>query len=510
MKNVKSDWSFFWFLKALTVASLAFAGTLSTFCAAASVTDYHQPQKLLTDAEVGLSPAPAVVKSKEAGVSQVVGKLVRQGNQGEFAWLETPKREKHQVVTTQIVEVEGMGLHEFPADATPDEIREAINNSVKSGQERDRTATTIDFQPDPQPTQPTATPGAGVDWVSFAMLATLVGGIVLLVLWQLWLFFLPTSGTHTSAATGSIMKFRIVGADARSGKDRTIEVEAASEKEAVAVARAQGVFTHHLKRHFSPASRERLNQSQDSDVYIISNCRLCGGSIEFPEHGLGESVGCPHCNEEIQLRRLDAAERLFLGVRVWCREQSFNWKWGAGVIAVLILCGTALFIYRDYKAEWRKHEEQRAKQEQERTALQRLQLGQLYQANERAAEQASRERDKILYETEHRLSDQTRSLMDKPASEIPFTPAWREKRRQQESLDAIVAEFQRANDHAERVARQSWLDKSLQQVYPPAQYPAQNNDWILRYNAFSGQWQYAPPNAQLKYNAYQNRYEWVP
>jgi GYF domain 2 len=72
-------------------------------------------------------------------------------------------------------------------------------------------AATIDFQPDPQPAPP------GQDWVSTVVLATLVCGVVLLMLWQLWLYF-------------------------------------------------------------SSASRERLNQAQGSNGYIKSNYRPSGGS----------------------------------------------------------------------------------------------------------------------------------------------------------------------------------------------------------------------------------------
>jgi hypothetical protein len=38
--------------------------------------------------------------------------------------------------------------------------------------------------------------------------------------------------------------------------------------------------------------------------YFKMNCPLCGGSIEFPAHGLGEFIGCPHCQKQIQLKRI--------------------------------------------------------------------------------------------------------------------------------------------------------------------------------------------------------------
>jgi hypothetical protein len=37
--------------------------------------------------------------------------------------------------------------------------------------------------------------------------------------------------------------------------------------------------------------------------HIKSLCSNCGGSIEFPAHGLGELIDCPHCAEQIKLSR---------------------------------------------------------------------------------------------------------------------------------------------------------------------------------------------------------------
>jgi nucleotidyltransferase/DNA polymerase involved in DNA repair len=42
------------------------------------------------------------------------------------------------------------------------------------------------------------------------------------------------------------------------------------------------------------------------------------------------------------------------------------------------------------------------------------------------------------------------------------------------------------------------------------QYQPQNQSWLLKYNSFENRWQYVPPNAQLKYNALANRWEFVP
>ena len=40
-----------------------------------------------------------------------------------------------------------------------------------------------------------------------------------------------------------------------------------------------------------------------AEHYIKSQCPSCGEFIEFPEHGLGETIECPHCKEQIELKR---------------------------------------------------------------------------------------------------------------------------------------------------------------------------------------------------------------
>ena len=45
-----------------------------------------------------------------------------------------------------------------------------------------------------------------------------------------------------------------------------------------------------------------------SDNHIKTFCALCGGSIEFPAHGLGERIDCPHCNRNIELQRTQSGK----------------------------------------------------------------------------------------------------------------------------------------------------------------------------------------------------------
>src|SRR5437773_11691850 len=35
--------------------------------------------------------------------------------------------------------------------------------------------------------------------------------------------------------------------------------------------------------------------------YLKCPCQKCGGSIEFPVHGIGMAVGCPHCGQKTTL-----------------------------------------------------------------------------------------------------------------------------------------------------------------------------------------------------------------
>ena len=295
--------------------------------------------------------------------------------------------------------------------------------------------------PASQPAHPTATAGAEQDWVPTVILATLVGGVVLLVLWQLLLYFsrssrgrsppgsLPhvieaVSPSHTVHLHPSRLKDSSpavlgeqlhVGIDAaplclpaaslpvyfilhnnepegpytiedlrslwnsgavtgetfycEEGDEAWLHLEAVADRlQSSPVGRTSVAETHtNLSPLITPPplpsaagqqkpdsqrwtcrlngvppaasaplplteSREIVSpagQRTTADCYTTSNCRFCGGSIEFPEHGLGEWVDCPHCGRQLQLRNMGTTERFLVGVRVWCRERSFNWKWAS-------------------------------------------------------------------------------------------------------------------------------------------------------------------------------------
>jgi hypothetical protein len=81
----------------------------------------------------------------------------------------------------------------------------------------------------------------------------------------------------------------------------------------------------------------------NSEFYKMS-CPKCGGGIEFPEHGLGSQIECPHCRTPIVLKQQ-------LLVTVWISPRSpwlaptvFGSVVGAGVAVVtLILLSFVLF-----------------------------------------------------------------------------------------------------------------------------------------------------------------------
>ena len=100
--------------------------------------------------------------------------------------------------------------------------------------------------------------------------------------------------------------------------------------------------------------RSRLKKKKMSNSYFLTFCQHCDGSIEFPAHGLGEKVDCPHCGREIDLRELSLATRSkkLLGL---LKFNQLNGAWIA-LLCVLAVCGTALFIYNDFKADKAKQQ----------------------------------------------------------------------------------------------------------------------------------------------------------
>jgi hypothetical protein len=48
------------------------------------------------------------------------------------------------------------------------------------------------------------------------------------------------------------------------------------------------------------------SQPQTEDGYIKCPCNNCDNSIEFPAHGIGQTIACPHCGMETTLFKPDA------------------------------------------------------------------------------------------------------------------------------------------------------------------------------------------------------------
>jgi hypothetical protein len=124
---------------------------------------------------------------------------------------------------------------------------------------------------------------------------------------------------------------------------------------------------------------------------------------------LGERIDCPHCSEQIELRRLGAAARVSLMVRLWCRGACFNWKWAFALIAVALVCGTALVIYFRWESKTQAEAKERLEQQAQQTAAQSQKaywLQQIASQQERANDPLTEVGEAIAREhEEQRLND---------------------------------------------------------------------------------------------------------
>lgn len=50
------------------------------------------------------------------------------------------------------------------------------------------------------------------------------------------------------------------------------------------------------------------------DGYLTNHCQHCGGGIEFPEHGVGAEIECPHCERSITLVMPSGSKTVTLSV----------------------------------------------------------------------------------------------------------------------------------------------------------------------------------------------------
>lgn len=181
------------------------------------------------------------------------------------------------------------------------------------------------------------------------------------------------------------------------------------------------------------------------EPYLRSMCRYCCGPIEFPTHGVGEAIECPHCEKPIQLERMSTAKRFFVAARFWCGRQESKWKWVASSVAVVLICGTALYIYTDWRARSREmlaqaEAAQRANEDAEaaRADLAEQQL------------EAQKESNRIAEERAQRAQAEAERVWDE---EHP--PGWRIHGTKSEQLaKRQLEETERANDIASDLAFQ--------------------------------------------------------
>jgi|GEM_PF-4677765 len=117
-------------------------------------------------------------------------------------------------------------------------------------------------------------------------------------------------------------------------------------------------------------------------------CQQCAGWIEFPKDGIGETIKCPHCNNELLLTEPLAFHWVAPKIRN-IRFPKLTWQSGL-VLSSLVLSVAAWLIYSDFKTEMRKRTE--ALLEDQKThneEMERLQREQLSALQDAAQEQKS-------------------------------------------------------------------------------------------------------------------------
>jgi hypothetical protein len=226
------------------------------------------------------------------------------------------------------------------------------------------------------------------------------------------------------------------------------------------------------------ASARRRRFAQGGEVYIKSKCRDCGGPIEFPAHGLGEWVECPHCSFTIELRKLGLMYRLrcWFG-SLWSRRASFGWKWAAVLIAMMV-CGTALLIYTDLKSQ----SAERARIESTRNFWLEQQAEEMARANEIALDAAAQRPLQAFDEALQRSNeeyDRNQQLREmRRANDIADRAAFAQR---MEAIGRDSAAHQAGIDQLMQASRQE-----LREIYAPK--PPKR--WISHYNSLTRQWEW--------------------
>jgi hypothetical protein len=261
-----------------------------------------------------------------------------------------------------------------------------------------------------------------------------------------------------------------------------------------------------------------VKQPDSSDTVNVAS-----PNPEFPPE-ISESGTC---GKQIAIKKMPLAVQ----IRDWfdrfrSNRQQFNAA--VAVTCVAIVCGVALFIHQDNKAQQIKRDEaaaaaalaaQRAQAESNVPSLrERIEqaranafggipvkrpvriLGRFQQqsAQDAAVDELRRAND---------IADQQRQIM----ADAEFNQRMQSRMQsfeQSEQNRKVINEIQEIGHDNRMKAINEQYDNRMKAINE--QYQPQNQPWILKYNSFEKRWQYAPPNAQLKYNALANRWEFVP
>jgi hypothetical protein len=241
--------------------------------------------------------------------------------------------------------------------------------------------------------------------------------------------------------------------------------------------------------------------------YLKTMCPACDGALEFPAHALGQHAECPHCHKAIVLGSValpppqlpanemfqDKARKTTVHLLYWL---SGHKRQVVQAVCTLLICGVALFIYMDQKAEQRKRDQAAAA---------------------KAEADAKAKEDQAYWD-----AVQTAKAKKKADYAAWVDEQQREraaKMEAQQANDAIVDKLTEINNTAERARMNAFIQNAeaiseMRQTRLNEEFttpkPKPPKPWILRYNGWANQWQYAPPDAVLRYNGFQNRWEFVP
>ena len=187
------------------------------------------------------------------------------------------------------------------------------------------------------------------------------------------------------------------------------------------------------------------NEHDSTDRYFKANCPACDGSIEFPAHGLGERIDCPHCNRNIELKRKALVRRLGSGVRGWFQQRGFNWKWACALAGCVVVCA---FLYSEHQASLAAQKEQQrllsAQLEEIKRANLAAQVAELERQDEAEKAESVAKKNALWgkYEQLKAKDEQERAklLEDSRHNSEAILKSWEEDRRFEKLANRIAAD----------------------------------------------------------------------